>query len=49
MLIHNFEVLCLSETYLDSIISANDNNLTIPGYDLSRADHSSNVKRGGKG
>ena len=31
---HNFNILCLSETYLDSIISSNDNNLTIPGYDL---------------
>ena len=40
-------MLCLSETYLDSSISSNDNNLTIPGYDLYRADHPSNVKRGG--
>ena len=31
---HNFNILCLPETYLDSIISSNDNNLTIPGYDL---------------
>ena len=47
---HNFDILCLSETYLDSNISSNDNNLTIPGYDLHRADHPSNVKRGrGKG
>ena len=46
---HNFDILCLSETYLDSSISSNDNNLTIPGYDLYRADHPSNVKRGGGG
>ena len=44
---HNFDILCLSETYLDSSISSNDNNLTIPGYDLYRVDHPSNVKRGG--
>ena len=44
---HNFNILCLSETYLDSSISSNDNNLTISGYDLYRADHPSNVKLGG--
>ena len=45
--VHNFDILCLSETYLDSTISTNDSNLIIPGYDLYRADHPSNVKRGG--
>ena len=29
---HNFDILYLSDTYLDSSISSNDNNLTIPGY-----------------
>ena len=42
---HNFDILCLSETYLDSTISSNDNNLTIPCYDLHRTDHPSDVKR----
>ena len=46
---HNFHILCLSETYLDSNISSNNNNLAIPGYNLYRADHLSNVKRGGEG
>ena len=32
---------------LDSTISSNDSNLIIPGYSLYRADHLSNVKRGG--
>ena len=41
---HHFDILCLLETYLDSHISSNDNNLTIPGYDLYIADHPSNVK-----
>ena len=27
-------IVCLSETYRDSSISSNDNNLTIPGHDL---------------
>ena len=45
--VHNFDILCLSETYLDSTISSNDSNLIIPGYDLYRADYPFNVKRGG--
>ena len=45
--IHNFDILCPSETYLNSTISSNNSNLIIPGYDLYRADHPSNVKRGG--
>ena len=45
--IHNFDVWCLSETYLDSTISSNDSNLIIPGYDMYRIDHPSNIKRGG--
>ena len=45
--VHNFDILCLSETYRDSTISSNDSNLIIPGYDLYRADHPSNVKCGG--
>ena len=44
--IHNFYILCLSETYLDSTISSNHSNLIIPGYDFYRADHPSNVKHG---
>ena len=44
---HKLDVICLSETYLDSSISNDDDNLKIPGYDLFRADHSSNTERGG--
>ena len=44
---NNLYVTCLSETYLDSSISNDDGNLEIPGYDLFRADHPSNTKRGG--
>ena len=46
---HNFNILRLSETYLDSSIPSNDNNLTVPGYDLYRPDHPSKVKREGEG
>ena len=45
--IHNFDILGLSENYLDSTISSNDNNLLTPGYDFYRVDHQSNVKCGG--
>ena len=40
---HDF--ICLKETYLDSTIS--DSLLEIDGYNLVRADHSSNIKRDG--
>ena len=44
---HKLDVICLSETCLDSIISNDDDNLEIPDYDLFRADYPSNTKRGG--
>ena len=34
--IYNYHVIYLSETYLDSSILSDDNNLEIPGYDLIR-------------
>ena len=40
-----FDIICLSETYLDSIIG--DVSLEISGYYLTRSDHPSNKKRGG--
>ena len=45
--VHSFDVICLSEAYLDSFISHDDNNLQIPGYNLYRVDHPSSIKRGG--
>ena len=45
--IYNYDIICLSETYLDSSILSDDKNLEIPGYDLILADHPSNSKRGG--
>ena len=45
--IYKYDVICLSEWYLDSSIPSDDNNLEIPGYDLIRADHPINSKQGG--
>ena len=45
--IHKFDVVCLFETYLNCSISNNDDSLEFSGYNLFRADHPSNTKRGG--
>ena len=37
--IHKFDIICLSETYLDSNILPDDNNLEVSGYNLVRSDH----------
>ena len=44
---HKFDVICISETYLDSNTSDDDDNLKIAGYNLIRTDHPSNTKQGG--
>ena len=44
--IHNFDVICVSETFLNFGIAANDPNLEIARYNLYSADHLSNCKRG---
>ena len=43
--IHNFDIICVSDTFLNSETAANDPNLEIPGYNMHRADHLSNCKR----
>ena len=45
-LIHNFNIIYISETFLNSETAPNDPNLEIPGYNMYRADHPSNCKRG---
>ena len=45
--IHRFDIICISETYLDSSTSPDDKNLEISGYNLIRSDHPSNNKREG--
>ena len=44
--VHNYDIICLSETYLNSSVSCDDDNLEIPGYNLIRADHPSDNRRG---
>ena len=45
--IHKIDIICISETYLDSSTPSDDSNLGISGYTLVRSDHPSNSKRGG--
>ena len=47
MSVHKFDIICLSETYLDSTVSLDDDNLVSSENNLSRSDHPSNTKRGG--
>ena len=41
--IHKFDIICLSETYLDSSIPTNNDNLDIDGYNLVHSDDPSNT------
>ena len=41
------DITCLSETYLNSETSPDDDNLEIPGYNTIRKDHPSNTTRWG--
>ena len=45
--IHDFDIICLTETYLTTTTDINDENLKIPGYIMYRVYHPSDVKRGG--
>ena len=40
--IHKFDIICLNSETL-----SNGKNLNVPGYKFIRADHPSNIKRGG--
>ena len=44
---NNCDIICLTETFLDSSVENDDNRISIPGYNLFRTDHPSNTKRGG--
>ena len=45
--IHDFDLICRSETYLTSTIDINDEKLKIPGYIMHSLDHLSDNKGGG--
>ena len=44
---NNFDIVCLSETFLDSSIPNDDHRINIAGYSLLRVDLPSNTKKGG--
>ena len=46
---HNFDMICLLETFLDFSIPTNDERINMKGYKLMRADNPSNSKNGGVG
>ena len=45
--LYNYDVICISETYLHSSVSHNNENIQLDGYSLIRSDHPSDSKRGG--
>ena len=44
--VYKFDIVCLSETYLNSIFLFDDDKLNIAGYFMVRGDHPANSKRG---
>ena len=45
--IHNFDIICIAETFLDHSIPPDDPALTLNGYNIIRADNPHNTKKGG--
>ena len=45
--VNKFDIICLSEFFLDSSILTENNNLKINGHKMVRADHPTNTKSGG--
>ena len=45
--IHKFNIICLSQTYVNSKTLSNDESLSVTGYNLIKVDHPSNTKHGG--
>ena len=44
--VSKFDIICLSESFLDSSILTENDNLKTNGYKMVRVDHPNNVKRG---
>ena len=42
---HNFHIICLSETFLDSSLSDDDLRMSLKVYSLIRSDHPNNIKQ----
>ena len=45
--LHNYDFICLSETFLSSAVSSTFNSLNIAGYNIVQSDRPSGLKRGG--
>ena len=45
--IHNYDIICISETFLNSDLSHDDSRLSLQGYELIRCDNPNDLKRGG--
>ena len=43
---NDYDIICCSEKFLDSSIKNDDDRISIPEYNLFRADHPRNIKRG---
>ena len=46
-ILHSYDLICLSETWLDSTASTDSNDLFLNCYNLHRVDDPDNVKKGG--
>ena len=44
---HNYGIICLTETFLNSSILSDDNRITIDGYNLIRSAHPSDLEKRG--
>ena len=45
--LHSYDLICLSETWLDSATSIDSNDFSLKGYNLHRVDDPVNVRKGG--
>lgn len=45
--VHKFDFIFLSETYLNSTVPLDCDNINFDGYNLVRSDHPNDIKRGG--
>ena len=44
---HDYDIICLSETFLNLSVFNKDERISIEGYNLPRADYPINKNRGG--
>ena len=44
---HNYDIICLQETFLNSSTDSSDTRIYIDGYSLISSDHLSDLKRRG--